>query len=79
VIDGTTNAITSALQIGGAAYDVAVNSTTNTVYVANNTVVAVIDGVTDKATTTIPRPPASQVDPINLPHLVVNELPIRSS
>jgi DNA-binding beta-propeller fold protein YncE len=31
VIDGTTNTITSAPQIGGTAYEVAVNSTTNTV------------------------------------------------
>lgn len=73
VIDGTTNTITSALQIGGTAYQVAVNSTTNTIYVANNTVVAVIDGVTDKVATTIARPPASQQDPVNLPQLAVNE------
>ena len=70
---GTTNEITGGLAIGDTAFEVAVNSQTNTIYVPTNTIVAVIDGNTNSVTNKINRPAPSSSDPVDLPQIVVNE------
>lgn len=63
VLDGSTNAVLSELQVGANASGIAVNSKTNTVYVTNTNTLVVIDGATNKIKLTLPTPPAPATDP----------------
>ena len=67
VLDGTNNAVIGSLQIGGNASSVAVNTKTNTVYVANGLTLVAIDGSTNKVTGSIPVPKAPIADPAHPP------------
>lgn len=55
VIDGSTNEIVDNIPVGDFPFGVAVNPSTNTIYVSNqeNKSISVIDGSTDAVTTTI--------------------------
>ena len=67
VIDGATNTVTGTIP-AELFHDstIAVNPTTNTIYVANEHTVSVIDGATNTVTGTIP------VDQSHAPHITVN-------
>jgi YVTN family beta-propeller protein len=55
VIDGATNLVTATISVGRLPYGIAVNSSTNTIYVANfdDNTISVIDGVTNFVKTTV--------------------------
>ena len=55
VIDGATNEVTATIDVGSFPSGIAVNSTTNTVYVTNpgSNTISVIDGATNTLTATI--------------------------
>ena len=56
VINGATNTVTATIAVGAEPDGVAVDATTNTIYVANNgdNTVSVINGATNTVTATIP-------------------------
>ena len=64
VLDGATNMVTSQLAIGGlSAISLAVNSKTNTVYVANVVGLAVVDGSKDTLIATLGSTSLQATDP----------------
>jgi YVTN family beta-propeller protein len=55
VIDGASNAVTATVAVGTSPIGVAVNATTNRIYVANyiSNTVSVIDGASNAVTATV--------------------------
>ena len=56
VINASTNTVTNTITVGSGPYGIAVNKTTNTIYVnnCNANTVSVINGATNTVTATIP-------------------------
>src|SRR6185437_15803521 len=78
IINGATNTITTTILVGNSPFGVAVNPSTNTVYVSNSgsNSVSMIDGVTNSVTSLIPvgsNPVGVAVNPsINIIYAVNN-------